>query len=154
MIKLTINEVLEKLPNAIDKNTNKIYVMFNDNAINVNKQRYINFKNRGVTCECCGAKGEYFSLDIDDKRNKTLTLHGTKDGEDVVISSVGKKAVNPKYERGTILCVDCIHKNISHNKSNKNKNRKNEYEKYKESTKESFENNPFKDLLKDFKIEG
>ena len=154
MDKVELNEIFNLLPKERFSDEEKHYVRFKGYDININKRRLFNIRDNNATCKCCGLKGEYFVLE-QNKQKETianLILCGTKDGERVVISTVGEKAIRPKYKVGTVLCTDCMHKHISHNKSNGYRDWKNAYEEYKQTIPED-EDCPFKDLLKDSKIQ-
>lgn len=129
---ISIKNFLKIVPNNIN-NSKKIYVKITDkDYININKQRYLNFKNNGIKCTCCGIEGQYFKLEQDKKSlTKYVILYGIKDGEEIPISSITSKAINPKYKKGTVLCKDCMEIYISHNKSKGIKNRKQEWKNYK-----------------------
>lgn len=152
MIKISIQEVLDIIPEIPFDDDKKHFVKFHGFNVDVNRARYFNFKKNGTNCEVCNTIGEYFTIDaIEGTDMATLTLYGTKDSEKIVISSVRENAKRPKFKVGTILCSDCIHTHIAHHKSNGYKDRKSEYEKYKEEHKdEELENSPFAELLKNF----
>jgi hypothetical protein len=111
-----LQEILPKLPKVLPKT--KTFLTLRGVDVNISKQRYVNFVQKGTTCSKCGLKGEFFGLERQEGRDVgVLNLYGiNRRGEDVIISSTTDKR-RGRTPIGQIFCNDCQHRHVSHSKS-------------------------------------
>jgi hypothetical protein len=111
-----IRDVMPKLPKR--KLPNTTYIKFKGIKVNIAKDRYVNFVNKGTTCSKCGMNAEFFALEQQEGQDiGVLNLYGrNKRGEEVIISATTNKRYG-KIPPGTILCNDCQQTHVSHSKS-------------------------------------
>lgn len=111
-----IDDMLEEFPSSIDSDT-KIVREFLGIKVNLSKDRYVTFKNKGTTCEHCGLEGEFFALEVQKGcSNGVFNLIGVDESDrEVVISVTTNKRVG-KIPVGTVLCSECQHKLVSYSK--------------------------------------
>lgn len=94
---------------------NKGKIKFNDFEFNLASDRLLTFHYNGTTCQQCGVKGQFYSLDSIKvaSHNKThLNLIGiSKDGKEVLMTSCN---IIPKIDGGSdhlsnkqTLCENC-----------------------------------------------
>lgn len=116
--KLTVTQALKMLPKTLLKNKHIINLC--GVKINISKQRYVNFVNKGTKCFNCGIKGEYFLIEKEKENSEygVINLYGYNEilKEDIIISSTTNKRFG-KYPINTILCTNCQHEIVSHSKS-------------------------------------
>lgn len=111
-----IRGIVGSLPTKLSNN--KIIKEFRGIKVNLNKQRYVTFANKGMTCECCGLQGDFFALERQDgEENGVLNLYGVNNLDEEIVISVTTNKRMGKIAVGTVLCSECQHKHVSHSKT-------------------------------------
>lgn len=109
-------EILPKLHKMLPRY--KTFLTLEGISVNIGKQRYVNFVQKGTTCAKCGMKGKFFALEQQEGSEVgVLNLYGYNERkEEVIISSTTSKR-HGKMQTDQVLCSDCQHRYVSHSKS-------------------------------------
>ena len=107
----TIDFVFDKLGDSIFKRKNS-YIIFDNEEIKANSQRYQVFKTKGCKCCLCGLEASYFALERhNDSERYHLNLYATKNGQEILFT---KDHIIPKAKGGKdvlgnyqTLCQPC-----------------------------------------------
>jgi 5-methylcytosine-specific restriction endonuclease McrA len=75
-------------------------IELDNDLVNANSVRLLNFKLHGLTCVSCGITGEFFAKEKHSKRDKQfhLNLYAIKDGKEILMT---KDHIIPKCENGS-----------------------------------------------------
>jgi 5-methylcytosine-specific restriction endonuclease McrA len=131
IVVLTIEDVFE----AMRKGEKKL-VITKDITVSLDNKKLKCFLKNGITCKCCGLKGEYFAVEANKNKSNNshyyLNLYGQLDG--CIEKMFTMDHIIPKSHKGTdrddnlqTLCMSCNkHKGslIGWEKINKNKTNK------------------------------
>lgn len=110
-----IYKIEEVLPFVRTGKGNNFHI-FDGDEIKMSSQRYILFKNKGVTCIKCGLEGLFFAKEKtigQDAERFHFNLYGIKDGKEVMLT---KDHIHPKSLGGknnlsnyNVMCSKCNH---------------------------------------------